>query len=162
MYCNGFTRTWRPWFKPRPRTDHGQLPRKRHSVGLLRTIHICRGEQVGFTWFREFRPIYGPFEAGLERFVKLDKPDFIGKAAALKEKAAGPQRTRVFMVVDATDSDVMGDEPIWVDGKVVGWVTSGGYGHHVDQSLAQGYIPTELVKPDMKMEIEILGERRPA
>ncbi|MCB2001566.1 MAG: hypothetical protein KDH91_14930, partial [Rhodoferax sp.] len=53
----------------------------------------------------------------------------------------------------------MGDEPIWVDGKVVGWVTSGGYGHWVDQSLAQGYIPTELVKPDLRMEIEILGER---
>jgi dimethylglycine dehydrogenase len=70
------------------------------------------------------------------------------------------------MVVDAIDCDVMGDEPIWVtvDGvsKVVGWVTSGGYGHYVDQSLAQGYIPTELVKPDMQLEIEILGERRKA
>ena len=66
------------------------------------------------------------------------------------------------MVVDALDSDVMGDEPIWVDGKVVGWVTSGGYGHFVQQSLAQGYIPTELVKPGMALEIEILGERRPA
>ena len=53
-------------------------------------------------------------------------------------------------------------EPIWVDGKVVGWVTSGGYGHYVDQSLAQGYIPTEFFKPEMKLEIEILGERRPA
>ena len=66
------------------------------------------------------------------------------------------------MVVDATDSDVMGDEPIWVDGKVAGWVTSGGYGHYVDQSLAQGYLPTELIKPGIKLEIEILGERRPA
>ena len=59
-------------------------------------------------------------------------------------------------------TDVMGDEPIWVGGKVVGWVTSGGYGHGVDQSLAQGYIPTELVQADMQLEIEILGERRPA
>jgi dimethylglycine dehydrogenase len=56
----------------------------------------------------------------------------------------------------------MGDEPIWVDGNVVGWVTSGGYGHYVNQSLAQGYIPTECFNPDMKLEIEILGERRPA
>ena len=56
----------------------------------------------------------------------------------------------------------MGDEPIWADGKVVGWVTSGGYGHYVDQSLAQGYIPTECFKPDMTLEIEILGERRAA
>jgi dimethylglycine dehydrogenase len=49
-----------------------------------------------------------------------------------------------------------------VDGKVVGWVTSGGYGHCVGQSLAQGYIPTSLLRPDLTLEIEILGERRPA
>jgi len=128
----------------------------------MRALLCLRLEKNFGTWYREFRPIYGPFEAGLDRFIKLDKPDFIGKAAALKEKADGPKRTRVCMVVDATDTDVMGDEPIWVDGKVVGWVTSGGYGHFVDLSLAQGYIPTALVKPDLQLEIEILGERRPA
>jgi dimethylglycine dehydrogenase len=80
----------------------------------------------------------------------------------VQEKADGPKRTRVYMVVDATDCDVLGDEPIWIDGKVVGWVTSGGYGHFVGQSLAQGYIPTELFRPDLALEIEILGERRPA
>ena len=128
----------------------------------MRALLCLRLEKNFGTWFREFRPIYGPFEAGLERFVKLDKPDFIGKAAALKERADGPRRTRIFMVVDATDSDVMGDEPIWIDGKVVGWVTSGGYGHFVNQSLAQGYVPTGLVRAGMQLEIEILGERRPA
>ena len=128
----------------------------------MRALLCLRLEKNFGTWFREFRPIYGPFEAGLDRFIKLDKPDFIGKAAALKEQQDGPKKTRIFMVVDATDCDVMGDEPIWVDGKVVGWVTSGGYGHYVNQSLAQGYIPTELVKPDMQLEIEILGERRAA
>ncbi len=128
----------------------------------MRALLCLRLEKNFGTWFREFRPIYGPFEAGLDRFVKLDKPDFIGKAAALREKTEGPKRSRITMVVDTTDSDVMGDEPIWVDGKVVGWVTSGGYGHYVDQSLAQGYIPTELVKAGMQLEIEILGERRPA
>ena len=66
------------------------------------------------------------------------------------------------MVVDALDSDVMGDEPIWVDGKVQGWVTSGGYGHYVQQSLAQGYIPTALLRDGVQLEVEILGERRPA
>ena len=128
----------------------------------MRALLCLRLEKNFGTWFREFRPIYGPFEAGLDRFIKLDKPEFIGKAAALREKTEGPKRSRITMVVDTTDSDVMGDEPIWVDGKVVGWVTSGGYGHYVDQSLAQGYIPTELVKAGMQLEIEILGERRPA
>jgi dimethylglycine dehydrogenase len=128
----------------------------------MRALLCLRLEKNFGTWYREFRPIYGPFEAGLERFVKLDKTDFIGKAAALQEKAEGPKRTRIFMVVDALDSDVMGDEPIWVDGKVKGWVTSGGYGHYVQQSLAQGYIPTALLRDGVQLEVEILGERRPA
>jgi dimethylglycine dehydrogenase len=128
----------------------------------MRALLCLRLEKHFGTWYREFRPIYGPFEAGLDRFVRLDKPDFIGREAALREKAEGPKRRRIFMAVEATDADVLGDEPIWVDGKVVGWVTSGGYGHCVGQSLAQGYIPTSLLRPDLTLEIEILGERRPA
>jgi dimethylglycine dehydrogenase len=81
----------------------------------------------------------------------------------LKEKEEGPKLTRVFLVVDATTADVMGDEPIWHQDKVVGWVTSGGFGHHVNQSLAQGYVPTELLSgPDLSFQIEILGDRRSA
>ena len=128
----------------------------------MRALLCLRLEKHFGTWYREFRPIYGPFEAGLERFVRLDKPDFIGRDAAARELAEGPKRRRVFMEVDATDADVLGDEPIWVDGKVVGWVTSGGFGHCVGQSLAQGYIPSELVRPGLALEIEILGERHTA
>jgi dimethylglycine dehydrogenase len=129
----------------------------------MRALLCLRLEKNFGTWYREFRPIYGAFEAGLERFVKFDKGDFIGRAAALKEKEVGPKLTRVFMVVDATTADVMGDEPIWHQDKVVGWVTSGGFGHHVNQSLAQGYVPTELLSgQDLSFQIEILGDRRSA
>lgn len=125
----------------------------------MRALLSMRLEKNFGTWYREFRPIYGAFEAGLDRFVKFDKGDFIGRAAALAEKENGPKLTRIFMVVDATTADVMGDEPIWLNGKVVGWVTSGGYAHYVDQSLAQGYVPTELLSQDnLNFEIEILGE----
>jgi dimethylglycine dehydrogenase len=65
------------------------------------------------TWFRELRPIYGPFEGAMERFIKMDKNDFIGRDAAAREQQAGPTLRRVSMIVDATDADVMGDEPIW-------------------------------------------------
>ncbi|MGK3850868.1 glycine cleavage T C-terminal barrel domain-containing protein, partial [Enterococcus faecium] len=56
------------------------------------------------------------------------------------------------------------DEPIWHDGKVIGWVTSGGYGHCVDRSLAQGYVPVGLAGElaANAFEIEILGDRRKA
>jgi dimethylglycine dehydrogenase len=130
----------------------------------MRALLSLRLEKNFPTWYRELRPIYGPFEAGLDRFVDLTKNDFIGREAAMKEKQSGGKLRRVTMVVDAPDADVLGDEPIWHKGQVIGWVTSGGYGHYVDKSLAQGYVPKELANDTAKsaFEIEILGERRKA
>jgi dimethylglycine dehydrogenase len=130
----------------------------------MRALLSLRLEKNFPTWYRELRPIYGPFEAGMDRFIDLGKPDFIGRDAALAEKASGGTLRRVSFVVEALDADVLGDEPIWHAGKVIGWVTSGGYGHYVDRSLAQGYVPKELAGDGGKgsFEIEILGERRPA
>jgi dimethylglycine dehydrogenase len=130
----------------------------------MRALLALRLEKNFPTWYRELRPIYGAFEAGLERFVDLGKPDFIGREAALTEKASGGKLKRVSFAVAALDADVLGDEPVWHDGKVIGWVTSGGYGHYVDRSLAQGYIPVALAGDlaEGAFEIEILGERRRA
>jgi dimethylglycine dehydrogenase len=130
----------------------------------MRALLCMRLEKNFPTWFRELRPIYGPFEAGLERFVDFSKDDFIGREAALREKQTGGVLRRVSMTVEASDADVLGDEPIWHAGKVVGWVTSGGYGHFVDRSLAQGYVPKALAHDigARSFEVEILGDRRPA
>ena len=65
------------------------------------------------TWFRELRPIYGPYEGAMDRFIKLEKNDFIGREAAAVEHANGPKLKRVSFIVDAIDADVMGDEPVW-------------------------------------------------
>jgi dimethylglycine dehydrogenase len=127
-----------------------------------RALHSLRLEKSFGTWAREFRPIYGPFEAGLGRFVDFRKNDFVGRDAALKEKEDGPKRRLVTFVVDDADADCSGDEPVWHDGKVVGWITSGGYGHHVGKSLALGYVSSELACADRGFELEILGERRAA
>ena len=64
--------------------------------------------------------------------------------------------------VDVGDADAIGDEPVWHDGKVVGWVTSGTFGHTVGKSLALGYVPAALANADSGFEIEIIGERRKA
>jgi dimethylglycine dehydrogenase len=130
----------------------------------MRALLCLRLEKNFPTWYRELRPIYGVFEAGLDRFVDLGKADFIGREAARKEKESGGVLRRVSLVVDATDADVLGDEPIWHRGKVIGWVTSGGYGHGVGHSLAQGYVPVAAAADlaPKAFEIEILGERRPA
>src|SRR5258708_346319 len=111
---------------------------------------------------RDCRPIYGPFEAGLDRFVDLEKSEFIGRSAAAEEKESGGALRLVSFKVDATDADAIGDEPIWHDGKTVGWVTSGAFGHRVNHSLALGYVPASLAKADVGFEIEIIGERHQA
>lgn len=130
----------------------------------FRALMSLRLEKSYGTWFREYRPIYTLHEAGLTQYVKLDH-EFIGRAAYEAEARTGPARRLVTLVVepDPDDpADVIGDEPIWHDGKVVGWVTSGGYGHHSGVSVALGYVPTALATVGGDFEIEIIGRRRPA
>jgi dimethylglycine dehydrogenase len=127
-----------------------------------RALNAMRIEKSFGSWSREYRPIYGPFEAGLDRFVDFKKAEFIGRSAAAEEKESGGALRLVTLQVDAADADAIGDEPIWHDGKAVGWVTSGAYGHRVGRSLALGYVPVALSKADTGFEVEIIGERRAA
>ena len=127
-----------------------------------RTLNALRLEKGFGTWAREFRPIYGPYEAGLGRFVDLKKADFVGRAAALAEQASGGERRLITLDVEARDADAIGDEPIYHAGKVVGWVTSGGYGHTVGKSLALGYVDKAVAESTTGFEVELIGERRPA
>ncbi|HYL02475.1 MAG TPA: FAD-dependent oxidoreductase, partial [Steroidobacteraceae bacterium] len=135
-----------------------------HGLRLFgaRALNAMRIEKSFGTWAREYRPIYGPAEAGLGRFVDFGKGDFIGRAAALEEKESGGKLRLATFAVEARDADASGDEPIWHEGKVVGWVTSGAYGHSVQRSLALGYIPAPLATATSGFEIELLGERRRA
>ena len=126
-----------------------------------RALNAMRIEKSFGTWAREYRPIYGPCEAGLSRFVDWNKERFIGRSAAHEEKASGGKLHLAAFKVAAVDADALGDEPIWHDGRVVGWVTSGAFGHRVGESLALGYIPADL-KQQSSFEIELLGERRAA
>jgi dimethylglycine dehydrogenase len=131
----------------------------------FRALITMRLEKSFGTWFREYRPIYTPLEAAMDRSLKFDH-DFIGRAAVEKEIAdGGPKRKLVVFKVDVdpdAPADVIGDEPVWHNGEVVGWITSGGYAHYSQASLAMGYIPTELVSQTSGFEIEIIGKRRPA
>jgi dimethylglycine dehydrogenase len=121
-----------------------------------------RLEKAFGSWAREYRPIYGPFEAGLGRFVDLGKGDFIGREPAALERQRGGERKLITLSVDAADADAIGDEPIWHGDEVVGWVTSGGYGHSVGQSLALGYVDIAHAGFTSGYAVELIGERRPA
>ena len=135
-----------------------------HGMKLFggRALNSMRLEKGFGTWAREFRPTYGPYEAGLGRFVDMQKADFVGRAAAQEQKAREPALRLLAFKVDAANADASGDEPIWHKGKVVGAVTSGGYGHSVGASIALGYIPAELADANSAFEIEIIGARRTA
>jgi dimethylglycine dehydrogenase len=128
-----------------------------------RALNSLRLEKGYGSWAREYRPVYGPLEAGLDRFVAMDKSTaFIGQDAARRERAeGGTRRLRVF-IVDAGRSDVIGDEPIWHGDRVHGWVTSGGYAHAAGVSVALGYVDKDIAESDGPWSIEILGERFPA
>jgi dimethylglycine dehydrogenase len=132
----------------------------RHFGG--RALNAMRMEKSFGSWAREYRPIYGAFEAGLDRFVDLTKPAFVGREAALAEKTGGGERKLITLEIDATDCDAIADEPIWHEDKVVGWVTSGAYGHSVGKSLALGYVDRASAQATTGFEVELIGDRRPA
>jgi dimethylglycine dehydrogenase len=145
---------------------HDLLVAEGQECGLrhvgIRALNALRLEKNFGTWAREYRPSYGPYEAGLGRFVNLKKGDFVGREAVLREKEDGPKLRLCALVVDANGADAVGDEPVRRDGETVGWVTSGGYAHWVEKSLALAYIKPEFATRNAGFEVEILGERRPA
>jgi len=152
---------------------------RRHQVALYEAL-AAAGQDLGLTpfgmrammslrleksfgsWLREYKPDYTPAETGLDRFVSFKKNDFIGRDAAQRDRDNPPPRRLSTFTVEAADADVVADEPIWKDGKVVGFVTSGGYAHFVKKSVALGFVPAEMIEDGAGFEIEILGEMRPA
>ncbi len=129
----------------------------------MRAMMSLRLDKWFGSWGREFSPDYTPCETGLDRFIRWNKPvDWVGKAPAMAEKAAGPKRRLVSFVVEASDADVVAWEPIWLAGDVVGFCTSGGFSHYTGLSVAQGFLPADRVADGLEVEIEILGVKHKA
>ena len=112
-------------------------------------------------WSAEFTQGYTPGETGMDRWIDWDK-DFIGKEAALTERAAGAKRRIVTLEVDAKDADASGYEPVWKDGKRVGFVTSGGYGHTLGKSYALAMMDAEAAAEGTDLTVHVVGAERPA
>ena len=137
--------------------EHGMKP-----FGM-RAMMSLRLDKFFGSWMREFSPDYTPCETGMDRFIAWGKnADFIGRAAAEAEHAAGATRQLVNFIVDADDADVVAYEPVWIDGMVQGFCTSGGYSHYAEKSVAYALIPRALVKDGLSVEIEILGKMHKA
>ena len=129
----------------------------------MRAMMSLRLDKFFGSWGREFSPDYTPAETGLDRFISWKKDvAFIGRKAAEAERASPPDRVLVAFEVDAEDADVNAYEPVWIEGTVQGFCTSGGYAHHSGLSIALALIPRDKAVSGLEVEIEILGQKRPA
>jgi dimethylglycine dehydrogenase len=127
-----------------------------------RALDSLRLEKAYRLWGVDMSADWTPLEAGLERFVAFDKGDFVGRDALLRQREEGLRRTLACLTVETTDADPHGNEPVRADGTPIGYVSAGGYGHVVGQSIALAYLPVEHADPGTTLTVDVLGEPRPA
>ena len=110
----------------------------------------------------------GPDEAGLHRFVKLDKGPFVGRDALARRREQAqsgghPYRWKLaYLAIDTDDADVHGSDGVYADGEPVGLITTGAYGHTVGQGLGFAYLAPEHGEPGTELQVRVVGEFRPA
>jgi glycine cleavage system T protein len=128
-------------------------------AGGYRAIDSMRLEKGYRVWGSDITPDVNPYQAGVGFAVKLDKgSDFIGREAVRKAKDAPLGETLACLVLDDPRSVALGEEPVRVEGRIVGRVTSGGYGYTVERSIAYGYLPEEDAVVGRPIEVEVFGE----
>jgi len=133
------------------------------DLGLVdfgyRALDSLRLEKGYRLWGVDISADFTPLEAGLERFVRLDKGDFIGRDALLRQREEGVRRTLACLTVETADALPHGNEPVLSGGRVAGYVSAADRGHVVGATIALAYLPVELAEPGTTLEVEILGER---
>ena len=129
------------------------------DVGVY-ALNSLRLEKSFGIWSREFSRDYTPRAAGLDRFVDYERPGFIGREAALRDRDATPARRLVTLAVTDTDADASGYEPISLGERLVGFVTSGGFGHCAQLSLAMGYLDSGIDAGETELRVSVLGQPR--
>lgn len=128
------------------------------NVGY-RCIDSLRLEKGYRYWSGDISPEYTPYEAGLDFCVKLDKGDFIGRDALLTQKEKGISRRLCCLTIQSGPLMPVGKEAILDGDKVIGIVTSGGYGHTIKKPIAYGYLPIDYSKPGTRLQIEVAAKR---
>jgi dimethylglycine dehydrogenase len=149
------------------RTLYDLLFEAGEDLGLVdfgyRALDSMRLEKCYRLWGADLSADWSPLQAGLGRFVALDKGDFIGREALTREHESGRTHVLSCLVVDAVGVDARGLEPVYARGaRPIAYVSSGGYGHTIQQSIALAYLPAEHAAVGTELTIGILGERRRA
>jgi len=122
-----------------------------------KAIDTLRLEKGYRYWSGEISPDYTPYDAGLGFAVKLDKGDFIGREALVKQKETGSKQKLCCIAISDSRTIALGKEPIRAGEKIISWVTAGGFGYSVGISMAYAYLPTEYAKLGTELSIEFFG-----
>jgi dimethylglycine dehydrogenase len=131
-----------------------------HGLTLFgaRAVESMRMEKGFLHWKADLITEFDPYETGLDRFVNLGKGDFLGKAALLERRAAGPRRKLVTLRVDAAHAPARGGASLMRGDQVAGTVTSGDWGHRVGLNLAYGFVMPDLAAPGSRMQLDLCGD----
>lgn len=127
-------------------------------AGGYRAIDSLRLEKGYRAWASDLTPEETPYEGGVGFAVRLDKGDFLGREALLAARAAGPRRRLRCLVLDDPRAVCLGNEPVRLDDRVVGRVTSGGFGYSVGRSIAYAYLPPDA-PIGSRGEVDVFGTR---
>ena len=136
--------------------EHGLIAAGRSAFGSLRLEKGYR------SWGTDMTTEHDPFEAGLGFAVRMDKGEFVGRRALEGRSEANAARRLVPLTLDDREAVVMGKEPVLVDGRPAGYVTSAAFGYSVGCSIAYAWLPAAAANAGMPVEIEFFGERLPA
>ena len=151
--------------------DHIALRRTLLEVGAgegireygFNALLSLRLEKSFGIWSAEFTQGYTPGMTGMDRWIDWRKSDFVGRQAALAERDGnGPAQVLATLEIDAVDADASGFEPVWNEGRRVGFVTSGGYGHIVEKSLAMALVDPAHAAVGTELSVHVVGVERPA
>ncbi|KAB7613514.1 FAD-dependent oxidoreductase [Amylibacter sp. SFDW26] len=132
------------------------------EVGFNALLSLRLEKSFGI-WSAEFTQGYTAAQTGMDRWIDWNKGDFIGREAALKERdGSGVKQKVVSIEIDASGADASGFEPVWKDGKLAGFITSGGYGHTIGKSLAMAMLDVDQCGEGNELSVHIVGEERAA
>ncbi|WP_083100288.1 GcvT family protein [Pseudophaeobacter leonis] len=137
------------------------LRRAGEACGLslfgARAVDSMRMEKGFLHWQADLLTEFDPFETGLDRFVKLDKPDFVGKSALMKRLERGPEKHLVSLEIDCSKAPAQPGASVSHNGAVVGTVTSGDWGHRVGKNLAYAFVAPSLAVPGSSLTLDHFG-----
>ncbi len=130
-----------------------------HGLKLFgaRAVESMRMEMGFLHWKADIITEFDPFETALDRFVKIDKGDFVGRDALLERRTTGPNRKFVTMKIDADHAPAHPGASLMADNKVVGTITSGDWGHRVGMNLAYAFVEPKLASIGTNMQLDLCG-----